>query len=85
LIDEASTICFLSIIFHIAVAAHQISAALLLDDVPQAREKRLSKKWKRLLSHISMKLPNRYSTNLGNGSDAKVATFSSDKVSLQTG
>jgi hypothetical protein len=42
MLDEASTICLLSNIIHIlniAVAAQQISAAFILDDIPTAREK----------------------------------------------
>jgi hypothetical protein len=64
MLDEASTICLLSIIIHIlniAVAAHQISAAFILDDIPTAREKRLSKKRKHLLTPYKRNVSLRYS------------------------
>ncbi len=53
MLDDASAACILSLIYlviNLVAAAHQLSAAFMLVDVPIAREKRLAKKRKRVLA-----------------------------------
>ena len=70
MIDEAYTACILSLMYlliNIVVAAHQLSVAFLLDDIPTAREKRLAKKCKRALAPYKRNVSARYglpTTNL---------------------
>jgi hypothetical protein len=70
MIDQASTACILSLMYlfiKIVVAAHQLSAAFLSDDIPTTREKRLAKKRKRALAPYKRNVSARYgppTTNL---------------------
>jgi hypothetical protein len=63
MIDQASTACILSLMYlfiNIVAAAHQLSVAFLLDDIPTAREKKLAKKRKRALAPYKRNVSVRY-------------------------
>jgi len=63
MLDDASAACILSLIYlviNLVAAAHQLSAAFMLVDVPTAREKRLAKKRKRVLAPYKRNVSLRY-------------------------
>jgi hypothetical protein len=63
MLDDASAACILSLIYlviNLVAAAHQLSAAFMLDDIPTAREKRLAKKRKRVLAPYKRNVSVRY-------------------------